>query len=36
MNVSTPARLQDLHLPEMPARPSFELPDVSLSLDSAK
>ena len=30
MNVSTPSRLQDLHLPEMPDRPSFELPDFDM------
>ena len=30
MNVSTPSRLQDLHLPEMPDRASFELPDFEM------
>lgn len=30
MNVSTPSRLQDLHLPEVPDRASFELPDFEM------
>ena len=30
MNVSTPSRLQDLHLPEMPDRPSIDLPDFEM------
>ena len=30
MNVSTPSRLQDLHLPEMPDRASFEMPDFEI------
>ena len=30
MNVSTPSRLQDLHLPEMPDRASFEMPDFEM------
>jgi hypothetical protein len=30
MNVSTPSRLQDLHMPEMPDRSSFELPDFDM------
>jgi hypothetical protein len=30
MNVSTPSRLQDLHLPEMPDRASFEMPEFEM------
>jgi hypothetical protein len=30
MNVSTPSRLQDLHLPDMPDRPSIDLPDFEM------
>jgi hypothetical protein len=37
MNVSTPSRLQDLHLPEMPDRSSFELPDFEMpNIDVSK
>lgn len=30
MNVSTPSRLQDLHLPEMPDPRSFEMPEFEM------
>ena len=30
MNVSTPSRLPDLHLPEMPDRASFEMPEFEM------
>src|SRR4249920_789898 len=30
MHVSTPSRLQDLHLPDMPDRASFERPDFDM------
>ena len=37
MNVSTPSRLQDLHLPEMPDRPSIDLPDFEMpDIDMSK
>ena len=28
MNVSTPSRLTDIHLPDMPERPTFEMPRI--------